>query len=158
MGRRSGVKAGPPTEDPRDESERGVYFDIGHGAGNFSFDTAEQAIDQGVLPDVISSDIHQRNAAGPVFGLPTTLSKFLLLGLGIEQVIERGAATPARMFGLADRLGTLKEGADADVALFTMVEGRFKYFDSGGNSRVGGLKLQPFVTIKGGKTYGSINV
>ncbi len=158
MGRRSGVKAGPPTEDPRDESERGVYFDIGHGAGNFSFDTAEQAIDQGVLPDVISSDIHQRNAAGPVFGLPTTLSKFLLLGLGIEQVIERGAATPARMFGLADRLGTLKEGADADVALFTMVEGRFKYFDSGGNSRVGGLKLQPLVTIKGGKTYGSINV
>ncbi len=138
-------------------SERGIHFDIGHGAGNFSFDTAEKLVSQGVLPDVISSDVHERNAAGPVFGLPTTLSKFLSLGLTLEQVIERGATNPARIFGLSDRLGTLREGAEADVALFTLSEGRFELVDSGGDTRVGDRMLHPFATIKGGRAFGAIN-
>ncbi|MBE3135681.1 MAG: amidohydrolase/deacetylase family metallohydrolase, partial [Acidobacteria bacterium] len=63
---------------------RGVRLDVGHGAGGFSFETAERALRQDVLPGTISSDLHQFNVAGPVFDLATTLSKFLLLGLSLE--------------------------------------------------------------------------
>ena len=142
----------------REASERGVYLDIGHGRGNFSFDTAEKILEQGVFPDVISSDVHEGNAAGPVFGLPTTLSKFLHLRMTLDQVIASATSTPARIFGLAENLGTLREGADADVSLFKVSEGAFEFVDSGGDRRTGSRLLQPFATFKGGRAYGAITV
>ncbi len=140
----------------REASERGVFFDIGHGRGNFSFGTAEKIVEQGVFPDVISSDVHEGNAAGPVFGLPTTLSKFLHLGMTLEQVIASATSTPARIFGRSQSLGTLREGAEADVALFRVSEGAFEFIDSAGDQRTGSRLLQPFATFKGGRAYGAI--
>jgi len=137
---------------------RGVRLDIGHGAGSFSFDTAEKALRQDLLPGTISSDVHQFNINGPVFDLATTLSKFLHLGLTLEQVIERSATNPAHTFGFPKGLGTLREGAEADVAVFTLAEGDFEFVDALQQRRIGHRKLLPVATVKAGKIYGSASI
>ena len=106
---------------------RGIHLDVGHGAGSFSFEVAEKALKQELLPGTISSDVHQFNVNGPVFDLVTTLSKFLHLGLTLEQVIERVTANPARTFGFPAGLGTMREGAEADIAVLSVAEGDFDF-------------------------------
>jgi dihydroorotase len=137
---------------------RGVHLDIGHGAGSFSFDTAEKALKQDILPGTISSDVHQFNVNGPVFDLATTLSKFLYLGLTLEQVVERAATNPANTFGFPKGLGTLGEGAEADVAVFSVSEGDFEFMDALKQKRIGHRKLQPVATVKAGHIYGSASI
>jgi dihydroorotase len=134
--------------------ERGVHLDVGHGAGSFSFEVAEKALKQDLRPGTISSDLHEVNVHGPVFDLATTLSKFLHLGLTLDQVIERAATNPARVFGFAKGLGTLREGAEADVAVFTLAEGDFTLVDSVGQKRIGHRKLVPAATVKAGRIFG----
>jgi dihydroorotase len=119
---------------------RGVILDIGHGAGSFSYAVAEAALAQGIVPDVISSDIHQLSVQGPMFDLPTTLSKFLGLGMSPAEVIERATSRPARAMGRPD-LGTLRPGSRADIALFRLEEGDHTFYDvdmapRGGRSRL----------------------
>ena len=121
----------------------GVHLDIGHGAGSFSFDTAEKALAQDLLPGTISSDVHQFNVNGPVFDLATTLSKFLHLGLTLEQVIERVTTNPSRLFDRLNGLGTLKEGAEADIAVFALDEGDFEFVDALGAKRIGAPQTAP---------------
>ena len=87
--------AGVPNPAVLDLHDRGLILDIGHGAGSFSYQTAEAMLEAGVMPDVISSDIHQMAIQGPMFDLPTTLSKFLNLGLSLPDVIERATSRPA---------------------------------------------------------------
>jgi dihydroorotase len=137
---------------------RGVHLDVGHGAGSFSFDVAEKAIKQELLPGTISSDLHQFNIHGPVFDLATTLSKFLHLGLTLEQVIARVTTHPAKTFGFAAGLGTLREGAEADIAVFSLQEGDFSFADSMGHRRIGHRKLTPVATVKAGRLYGAATV
>jgi dihydroorotase len=136
----------------------GVHLDVGHGRGSFSFDTAEKAMRQELLPGTISSDVHQFNVNGPVFDLATTLSKFLHLGMTLEQVIERATANPANTFGFPKGLGTLREGAEADVAVFKLEEGRFEFTDALGAKRTGNRKLVPVATVKSGRIYGSASI
>jgi dihydroorotase len=136
----------------------GVHLDIGHGAGSFSFDTAEKALKQELLPGTISSDVHQFNVNGPVFDLATTLSKFMHLGMTLEQVIERATTNAANAFGFPRGLGMLKEGAEADVAVFSLQEGRFEFVDSVGEKRAGTRKLVPVATVKTGRIYGSASI
>jgi dihydroorotase len=142
----------------RSAVERGVNFDVGHGAGSFSFDVAEKAIAQELLPGTISSDVHHYNVHGPVFDLATTLSKFLYLGLTLEQVIERAASNPANTFGFPEGLGTLGEGSEADVSVFSLEEGNFELIDAQGESRTGQRRLIPVATVKAGKIYGSASI
>jgi dihydroorotase len=137
---------------------RGVHMDVGHGAGSFSFDTAEKAMRQGVMPGTISSDVHQFNVNGPVFDLATTLSKFLQLGLTLEQVIERTTTNAAKTFAFPKGLGSLREGSEADVAVFELAEGKFEFVDSVHGRRTGRFKLRPLATVKAGKIYGSASI
>ncbi len=137
---------------------RGVHMDVGHGAGSFSFDTAEKAFRQEVLPGTISSDLHQFNVNGPVFDLATTLSKFLPVGLSLEQVIERATANPASVFRFSNGLGSLRPGGEADAAVFSLAEGNFELTDAVGGKRKGHQKLIPVATVKGGKIYGSASI
>ena len=137
---------------------RGVHLDIGHGQGSFSFDTAEKALRQELLPGTISSDVHQYNVNGPVFDLATTLSKFLHLGLTLEQVIERASTNPANTFRFPAGLGSLRPGAPADVAVFALAEGDFELFDALGQKRVGHRKLVPAATVKAGRIYGAASI
>ena len=81
--------------------ERGVLFDVGHGAGGFSFTVAEAMLASGLVPDVISSDLHQRSILGPCFDLPTCMSKFLALGLSLGEVVRAATVNPARAIGKA---------------------------------------------------------
>ena len=137
---------------------REVHLDVGHGAGSFSFDVAEKAMKQDVLPGTISSDVHQFNVNGPVFDLVTTLSKFLHMGMTLEHVIERATANPARTFGFPKGLGTLREGSEADIAVLTLAEGDFDFVDSLGVHRMGHRKLVPAATVKAGRIYGSASI
>ena len=159
-GRERGIldERGRVLPEVRKAVANGVHLDVGHGAGSFSFDTAEKALEQDVLPGTISSDLHQYNVHGPVFDLATTLSKFLHLGLSLDQVIERVTTNPARTFGQMEGLGTLKEGAEADVAVFSLEEGDFEFVDAMGAKRMGHRKLNPVATVKAGKLYGSASI
>ncbi|MEI7770138.1 MAG: amidohydrolase/deacetylase family metallohydrolase [Chloroflexales bacterium] len=124
----------------RELQVRGVILDIGHGAGSFSYPVAEAALAEGVLPDVISSDIHQLSVQGPMFDLPTTLSKFLNLGMRLYDVIDRATRRPAAAMRRPD-LGTLGVGSLADVAIFRVEEGEFTFHDVAMNPRTGGRRL-----------------
>jgi dihydroorotase len=147
----------------RQAVERGVRLDVGHGRGSFSWRVMESAMKQGVLPGTISSDVHQFNVAGPVFDLATTLSKFLHLGMPLEQVIERATINPAKTFRFPHNPGTLREGAEADVAVLQILEGDFELTESytgrgAPETRIGHRKLVPVATVKAGKLYGSASI
>ncbi len=130
--------------------ERGVLMDVGHGAGSFSFASAEAMLAAGFAPDAISSDIHQLAALGPCFDLPTCLSKFLALGMSLDDVILRATARPAQIMGLYGQIGTLRPGALADVALFRLERGSFTLYDIFMQPRVGRELLVNALTILGG--------
>lgn len=130
--------------------DRGLVLDIGHGTGSFSFATAEAMLAQGMPPDVISSDIHQMSVQGPMFDLPTTMAKFLALGMRLEDVVERTTSRPARAMGRPE-LGTLRVGSPADVALFRLREGDFTFYDVAMRPQHGRQQLDNTMTIVGGK-------
>jgi dihydroorotase len=130
--------------------DRGLILDIGHGTGSFSYDTAEAMLQAGVMPDVISSDIHQMAVQGPMFDLPTTLSKFLNLGLTLPEVIERATSRPAAAMRRPD-LGTLQPGSVADVAIFSLEEGDYVFRDVRMQPRRGSKRLINTLTMIDGE-------
>lgn len=119
---------------------RGVVFDIGHGMGSLSFDTARKMLAQGFLPDVVSSDIHSLSVEGPAFDNLVTLSKFLCLGVGLTDVLRMGSTAPARALSRPD-LGVLTEGGIGDAAVLELRRGRFDYVDAAGEVMVGDQRL-----------------
>lgn len=129
--------------------EQGLVLDIGHGTGSFSFNTAEAMLQQGILPDVISTDIHQLAIQGPCFDMPVTLSKFLNLGMTAEQVFACATVNAARAIR-RDDLGTLSVGAVADVAMFRLDEGEFTFQDVQMNERKGKKLLVNTMTMVDG--------
>jgi dihydroorotase len=114
--------------------ERGVLFDIGHGAGSFNFEVARKALDQGFLPDTISTDVYQASIDGPVFDMPTTMSKMLHLGMSFEDILARSTANPAKVINRLPGMGSLEVGAPADLALLAIEEGRFQLVDAQWNA------------------------
>ena len=142
-------EAGAVIPSIKELHDRGLVLDIGHGAGSFSFDTAEAMLQQGILPDVISTDIHQIAIQGPCFDMPVTLSKFLNLGMTIEQVIACATVNAARAIR-RDDLGTLCVGSIADVATFRLDEADFTFQDVFMNERKGSKLLVNTMTMIGG--------
>ncbi|SRR5579884_1129735 len=133
--------------------ERGVVIDIGHGMGSFSFASAEAALAQGFLPDVISSDVHALCIDGPAYDLPTTMSKLLNLGMPLDSVIAASTCAPARAIGRPD-LGTLRVGAPADVTVLDDQSGEFRFVDATGRSMSGPRRLVPLGALIGGRPVG----
>src|SRR6202008_143214 len=82
--------------------ERGVIFDSGHGYGSFQYEIAEAAFREGLWPATISTDLHSLSASGPVGDLATTMSKFLALGMPLEEVLRATTSRPAEVIGRAD--------------------------------------------------------
>lgn len=133
--------------------ERGVVFDVGHGRGSFSWRVAETALRQGVQPQTISSDLHAYNVNGPAFDLATTVSKFLHLGMPLDEALRKVTATPAQTLGMADRIGTLRVGAWGDAVVFELQDGEFRFEDSHGDVRTGRRRLVPKTVVRGGRVY-----
>jgi dihydroorotase len=120
--------------------QRGVLFDIGHGKGSFAFKTARAMLANGFLPDTISSDVHQLCINGPAFDQVTTMSKFLCLGVPLNDVIA--ASTVNAGFALKrPELGSLKPGSVGDATILSVSEGRFDYVDVVGEHLSGDRKI-----------------
>lgn len=134
----------------REARQRGVFFDLGHGAGSFAYHVARKALEQDFLPDTISTDLYYANVDQPVKDLPTTLSKFLNLGLSLEETLARATCNPARLIG-ENTLGVLQVGGPADIALLTLQQGEFSYVDCVQQTLTGPWKLECAMTIARGK-------
>src|SRR5467141_4815199 len=133
--------------------QRGVLFDVGDGGPHLDLDVAEKCLQQNFLPDTIGTDLGGLSYNGPVYDLVTELSKFLLLGLSVDQVIERVTVRPTRMFNFEAELGSLRPGAVADISILEVREGSFLFTDSTGKKRMGRQKLQSAAAIRAGKLY-----
>ena len=136
------------------EAQRlGIVFDCAHGrGGHFNFPLIEKALDQGFLPDTISTDLTFMTATrGPVFDLTTTMSKLMHFGVSIEDVVLRATARPAKIAGLEGTVGTLRPGANADVAILELRDGNFEFRDTDGNTVTGKRRLINQLTIKDGR-------
>jgi dihydroorotase len=142
---------GTVVPEARDALKRGVVFDVGHGGGSFSFDVARLSLEQGVEPNTISSDLHTQSVGGPAFNLTTTISKFLHLGLSIEDVIAKVTTTPASFLGMQGRIGTLRVGAYGDLVVLDREEGEFILEDCHAKKEVAKQKLRVMMVVKGGK-------
>ncbi len=137
------------------EAQRaGIIFDCAHGRNHFNFHMIEKALDQGFLPDTISTDLTMTTfTQGPVWDLPTTMSKLLHFGLPLEELVRRATANPARIMGYEGTVGTLKPGANADVAVFELRDGHFDLKDADGNVVTAKRKLLAQTTIKDGRVW-----
>ena len=133
----------------------GIVFDVGHGAGSFSWEVVEKALLQDVLPTTISSDLHVYNVNGPVYDLASVVTKFLHLGLPVEDAISRVTSVPAGIVGMQGEAGTLAKGAFGDAVVFELREGEFILEDSRGVVRTGRRSLVPVTVVKGGRIYSS---
>ena len=132
--------------------KRGVLFDIGHGMGSFSYKTARAMLANGFLPDTISSDVHALCINGPAFDLVTTLSKFLCLGMSLNEVIK--AATENAAFALKrPELGSLKPGSAGDATILSVDDGAFDYVDATGEHQTGKSKINSRGAVIGGKWW-----
>lgn len=136
-----------------DAVERGVYLDIGHGARGFAFRTMERALDKGLKPSTISTDVHRMNVDGPTYDMPTTMSKMLALGLSLDEVIKMSTTAPAKALRQEGIIGTLKPGAMADVTISELAQGEFEFLDVLHEKRVGAARILPEVIIHNGVIY-----
>jgi len=123
-------------EEIREARKRGVIFDIGHGVGSFGFETAETMLDEGFLPDAISSDVHSLSIKGPAYDQLITLSKFLHLGMSLNDIIAASTCGPARAIRRPD-LGTLTPGSTGDATILNIANEEIIFEDSLGEKRKG---------------------
>jgi dihydroorotase len=135
--------------------KRGVLFDIGHGGGSFDFTVAEAAMQQGAMPDTISSDIHVFSGNSP--GMPYltwVMSKFMALGLTLEQVVRMATSVPAGLINRLPKHGTLQVGAPADATLVEIVNGPVEFVDTRNNKRSGKAWIRPMQSVLAGVPFG----
>jgi dihydroorotase len=129
--------------------KRGVLFDIGHGKGSFAFKTARAMLANGFLPDTISSDVHQLCIDGPAYDQVTTMSKFLCLGMNLNDVIAASTLNAGMMLKRPE-YGSLKVGSLGDATILTIREGKFSYRDVVGEELIGDQKIvSEGVVLKG---------
>lgn len=143
--------AGKVRKSVLDARARGVLFDVGHGLGSFNFEAARKALADGFVADTISTDIYNSNVKGPVFDLPTTMSKMMHLGMSFDDVLQRTTIAPAKIVNRVEGMGTLAVGSPADVALLKIEDGEFPLIDSQKNKVVAKQRVVSRLTICKGK-------
>jgi dihydroorotase len=136
--------------------KRGIIFDVGHGGGAFHFKQAIPSIQQGFIADVISSDLHIGSMNGGMKDMANLLSKFINMGLSVQDVILRATWNPARVIKRPD-LGNLSVGSEADIAVFNLRKGDFGFLDVKGTKLKGTQRLEAELTIRSGKIVWDLN-
>jgi dihydroorotase len=134
----------------RDARTKGVLFDVGHGEGSFLFRNAIPAMRNNFYPDTISTDLHVLSMNSFMMDMPTTMSKFLAMGMSLEETVLRSTALPARAAGHPE-LGQLRPGAHGDIAVWNLLEGNFAFGDARGGRIPGNRRFFCELTIKEGQ-------
>ena len=138
----------------REARRRGILFDIGNGRnGHITWEVAERALQQDFLPDSISSDLNGAGLTDQVFDFPNVLSKFLMLGMPLDQVIARGTSNSAKAIPALKDLGTLRKGAVADITILELVSDNFEFVDNVNTKRTGKQKLFARAVFVAGKRW-----
>jgi len=136
--------------------KRGVIFDVGHGGGSFQWRQAAPAVRQGFVPDSISTDLHVSSMNAGMKDMLNVMSKFVALGMSLEDVVARSTWNPAREIH-QEELGHLSVGAPADIAVLRLVKGDFGFLDAGGRRMNGSQKLVGELTIRAGRVVWDLN-
>lgn len=136
--------------------KRGLIFDVGHGGGAFSWRQAVPAMKQGFKPDVISTDLHTQSMNGGMKDLANVISKFLNMGMTLQEAITRTTVNPARVINRPE-LGNLSPGTEADVAVLNLRKGDFGFLDVRGTKLNGTQKLEAELTVRAGKIVWDLN-
>jgi dihydroorotase len=136
--------------------KNGIIFDVGHGGGSFRFSQAIPALKSGFMPNTISTDIHTGSMNAGMKDQLNVMSKFLNIGMNLQQVIAASTFLPAQVIH-RDDLGHLSGSAVADVAVFSLHKGKFGFVDSGGFVFQGTQKLQCELTLRDGKVVYDLN-
>ena len=131
--------------------ERGVFLDTAHGRQNFSFNVAKRAVDGGVRPLSISTDLTIPGRLNTVHSMTEMLSRFLALGYSLEDVVRMSTINPATAINMQDRLGTLEVNRAADISVLKEETGNWLFHDTQGDTLKGDKALVPVVTIKDGE-------
>jgi len=139
--------------EAKEARERGVLFDPAQGQTHLNFDVAEKCFQQNLLPDTISTDLTIVTVERRVYDLPTTVSKFMAIGIGLDQAVAMVTSNAARMFNYGAQIGTLKPGSEADVAIFELRDGQFEFEDSDGGKRTGRQKLFNKSVVRRGQVF-----
>ncbi len=132
--------------------KKGVLFDIGHGKGSFSFKTTRAMLANGFMPDTISSDVHTLCINGPAYDQVTTMSKFLVMGVPLNEVIKQSTVNAAMALKRPE-LGSLKPGSVGDATILSVREGKFDYEDVLGEHMTADRKIFAEATVVGGKWW-----
>ncbi len=136
-----------------DAQERGVFLDTAHGRQNFSFDVAKSALEQGVVPRSISTDLTIPGRLNTVHSMAEMLSRFLALGFGLRDVIRMATTAPASALDMEDSLGSLAVGREADISVLEEHTGRWLFHDTEGGTLIGDKALTPALTIRAGEVF-----
>ncbi len=136
--------------------KQGRIFDVGHGGGAFVWSTAINALKQGFYPNTISTDLYRSSRNAGMKDMANVMSKFLVMGMSIQDVILRSTWNPANVIQHTD-LGHLSVGAEADVTVFNIKEGKFGYMDARGSVLNGNKKLEAELTLRAGKVAWDLN-
>ena len=130
---------------------RGVWFDVANGrTGHLRWDIVDRVIQAGFWPDTLSTDGNSTSRTTGVIDFPNVMSKFLMFGMTLDQVVARATVNASRVFPMFNDRGTLNVGAPADVAVLELREGMFEFVDNYGNNRTGRQRLFPSETVLGG--------
>jgi len=136
--------------------KKGVLFDVGHGGAGFWFSQAVPAFQQGLAPNSFGSDLHRFSMNAGMKSMLNIMSKYMAIGMSIEDVVTRATWNPARSIKRED-LGNLSEGAVADIAVLSVQKGKFGFIDAGGNRLEGNKKLEAELTVRAGKIVWDLN-
>lgn len=136
--------------------KRGVIFDVGHGGGSFTYSQAVPALREGFEPNSISTDLHIGSMNGGMKDQLNVMSKLLNLGMSLESVIGKSTWTPAQIIQRPE-LGSLSVGSEADIAIFSLLEGNFGFTDVQGFRMNGTQKLECELTLRKGQVVWDLN-
>ena len=139
-----------------DAQKKGIIFDVGYGGISFTYSQAIPAVKSGFYPNTISTDLHIGSMNAAMKDQLSVMSKFLLMGMKLEDVIKASTWNPAQVIKRED-LGHLSVGAIADIAIINIRRGKFGFFDYTGYKMEGNMKLECEMTIKGGKIVYDLN-